>query len=62
MNLDKKYPEFAVKNVFNLFKNDEEFMKYMPGLEMNLGRFPDRAWFWTMAYTLREEWTSSFME
>ena len=60
-NFNYNYPEFAVKNVWPLVKHHEEFVEYLPDKEMDLGRYPDRKWFWGLALTLVPKWARSFV-
>ena len=49
-------PEYAVKNVWPQVRNDPLLAKYMPTEEMDLGRCPDRRWFWVVLSTLRHDY------
>jgi hypothetical protein len=53
---EKYYGELAVKNVYHLFKDNQEVREYLPAEEMDLGRFPDRIFTWGILYTLNYAW------
>jgi len=34
----------------------------MPSDEIELGRYPDRKWFWGVALTILEDWSRSYIK
>ena len=62
IEINKNWQEYAVKNAYPLIKSDELQMKYMPGLEMDEARYPDRTWFWNTSNTIRPEWTKEYID
>ena len=53
---EKYWGEFAVKNVYHLFKDNEAVQEYLPMDEMDQGRYPDRMFVWGILYTLNYDW------
>ena len=51
MNIKDTWHEFAVKNVWDELKGDQELRKYLPTQEMDLGKYPDRKFFWGVVST-----------
>ena len=41
-------------------KSDNKITKYLPVEEMILDRFPDREFFWGIAFTIRPEWAQTY--
>ena len=54
--------EFAVKNVFELVKNDELLKEYLPHDEMCDKKFTDKEFFWGLAFTLRPSWANTYFD
>ena len=54
------WPEFSVKNVWPLVKSSRELTQYLPSDEMNEGRYPNKDWFWGIAYTIIPVWTKAY--
>ena len=59
-NINTQWNEFAVKNVWELVKSDKELMQFLPSDEMAEKRFPDKDFFWGIAFTLRPRWASAY--
>ena len=51
LNIKDTWHEFAVKNVWDELKGDQELRKYLPTQEMDLGKHPDRKFFWGVVST-----------
>ena len=54
-------PEYAIKNVWPQVRDDEDLIQYLPDEEMDLGRWPDRRFFWGILSTLRREWVEKYV-
>jgi len=54
--------ELAVKNVWPQLKHDKEVRKYLPANEMDLGKFPDKKFFWGVISTVRQDWCQKFKD
>ena len=59
-NIKSSWYEFAIKNVWHLVKNDKELCTYLPSDEMDLGRWPDRKFFWGIVFTVRPAWGNDY--
>ena len=51
LNIRKCWSELAIKNIWPLVKDNQKLAKYLPVDEMELGRYPDREWFWKVLAT-----------
>ena len=49
-------------NVWPLVKSDEKFKSYMPSDEMEVGRFPDRDFFWGISFQILEDWSQQYLK
>ena len=54
-------PEYAVKNVWPQVRNDALLCAHLPSEEMDLGRWPDRRFFWGVLSTLRGDWVDRYV-
>ena len=54
------WSEFAVKNVWSMVMDSEELCKYLPTDEIDQGRFPDKAFFWGVAFTIIPDWAQEY--
>ena len=50
--IKKQYEEFCVKNVWPLCKKSKILNDYLPVEEMEKGRYPNRDFFWGIAFTV----------
>ena len=48
--------------MWHLVRADPDIVEYMPDLEMDEGRMPDRKWFWNTLATLRPDWYAKYKE
>ena len=53
-------PEYAPKNVWYQVRDDPTLIAYLPDEEMDLGRWPDRRFFWGVLSTLRSDWVEKY--
>ena len=60
IHIHKNYDEMAIKNVYKLVKDNKKIRPYLPTNCMDLGRFPDRKWFWNICNTTIPQWTTEF--
>ena len=54
-------PEYAPKNVWHKVRDDPEVVQYMPSDEMDLGRWPDRRFFWGVLSTVRRDYLEEYV-
>ena len=52
--------EFALKNIIHLISDDIKLHQYLPWEEMLEGRYPNKDYFWAIAFTLKPEWASKY--
>ena len=50
-----------MKNVWHQVRDDPEIVKYMPSDEMDLGRWPDRKFFWGILSTIRHDYVEEYV-
>ena len=62
LNIKDSWHELAVKNVWPHLKHDQQVRKYLPAEEMDLGKFPDKKFFWGVISTLKLEWAQKFKD
>ena len=55
-------PEYAPKNVWHQVRGDPGLVAYLPDEEMDLGRWPDRRFFWGVLSTLRRAWVEQYVD
>ena len=55
-------PEYACANVWPLVRTDANLRKYLPAEDMDLGRWPDRRFFWGIVNTFHPEWVTSYLD
>ena len=53
-------PEYAIKHVWPQVRCDAELHKYLPSKELDLGRWPDRRFFWGILSTLQSDWVKEY--
>ena len=58
--IEKNWPEFSVKNVWQQVRPSPEICKYLPVDEMNEGRWPNKEFFWGIAYTVIPDWCAEY--
>ena len=58
--MNKNYEEFAVKNVYYLVKDSKAMKEYLPTSEMDIGKMPDRVFFWGIAFTQLPTWAARY--
>jgi hypothetical protein len=46
IQVDEHCPHYAVRNVWDLVRTNNEVRSYLPSSEMDEARFPDRRFFW----------------
>ena len=49
-----------MKNVWHLVKHNAHLNQYLPTNEMNEGRFPDKEFFWGIAFTVLPTWANLY--
>ena len=54
------YNEFAVKNVYNLVKDDEELIAYKDSDQMSRGKYFSKEFFWEIAFSIQPEWANEY--
>ena len=54
-------PEYAVKNVYSQIREHPAIVYYLPTEEMDLGRWPDRRWFWGVIASLIPTWVDTYV-
>ena len=52
----------AVKNVWKYVRHLEDFRIYLPAEEMDDGQYPDRAFFWGIAFTVLPTWANNYYD
>ena len=60
--MKKSNDEFAVNNLWELVKSDANLRSYLPADEMDFGRYPDRDFFWGIAFTVIPAWAKKYYE
>ena len=61
-NVKDHWDDWAVKNVWHLVKNNEAIKEYLPCTEMANGRFPDKEFFWGIAFTILPVWSGMYYD
>ena len=61
-NVDKKWSDWSVKNVYRLVKDSKKLADYLPIEEMNEGYYPDKIFFWGIVFTIEPEWSNKYYE
>ena len=56
----KQWPEFCVKNVWHLVRSDARLCRYLPSEKMNKDKYPDRAFFWGITFTVVPIWANQY--
>ena len=59
-NINVSWLEYTVKNVWYMVKDDPLLCEYLPSEEMNIGRHPDKEFFWGVIFTIRPKWAHEF--
>ena len=54
--IKKGWNEFAMKNIMHLIKDDEMLQQYLPFEDMLQNRFPNKEFFWSIAFTVNPLW------
>ena len=62
LNIKDSWHELAVKNVWHHLKQDQQVRKYLPADEMDLGKYPDKKFFWGVISTLKQDWAQKFKD
>ena len=52
-NIKEGWNEFAIKNIWQYIKDDLQLQEYLSWEEMKEGRFPDKQFFWEVAFTIK---------
>ena len=61
IRLRKAYDEYVVRNVWKLVRGDAHLRSYMPAEDMDLGRYPNRDWFWAVCFTVVPTWSKQYV-
>jgi hypothetical protein len=62
LNIKDSWHELAVKNVWHHLKNDQQVRRYLPAEDMDLGKYPDKKFFWGVISTLKQDWAQNFKD
>ena len=54
-------PEYACANVWPLVRTDANLRMHLPAEDMDLGRWPDRRFFWGIVNTFHPDWVESYV-
>ena len=60
MKINRNWNDFAVKHVWPMVKHNKVIIEYLPHDEMNEGRYPDKYFFWGVAFTVLPTWSQSY--
>ena len=52
----------AVKNVWPLVKGEQVLREYLPSEEMDKNYFPDKIYFWDIAFTVYGGWPQEYYQ
>ena len=61
-DVGQNWPDWAVKNVWELVKHKEKLRRYLPVEEIEEGIYPDRLWFWGICFTVLPFWANTYYE
>ena len=56
----KTWDEYSLKHVWPLVKQDKIIRRFLPADEMDEGRYPDRHFFWAIAFTILPNWATMY--
>ena len=59
-SFNNSYEEYNVKNAWSQIKTSKTISRYLPVDEMDQGRFPDKKWFWAIAFTCCPQWVRRY--
>ena len=54
--------EYAIKNVWDYVKDHQKLCSYLPTDEIAFGRYPDRRFFWGVAFTVIPRWSTAYLK
>jgi hypothetical protein len=57
----RRYAEFSVKNIYEVFKNDARVLSFLPDLK-KASKLPDRDWVFAVVCSLKPEFMSQQIE
>ena len=57
---NKKWPEFAVKNVYKYVKTNTTILKYLPHEQLDQERWVDTHFFWGVCFAVLPQWSNEF--
>lgn len=60
--IDDHWPEWAVRNVWPLVKNNTTLSEYLPTEEMRYGRYVDKVFFRGVAFTVIPNWADAYYD
>jgi len=61
VNFKESWQEYAIKNVWQHVKLDEDVVAYLPSEDFDKETWTDRRFFWGIMATLRPYWTHVYM-
>jgi hypothetical protein len=56
------WEEFAIKHSWKIMKNCKSIRPYLPHAEMNLGKYPNRLFYWGILFTLENKWANEYFD
>ena len=60
LDIKQNWPDWAVSNVWKLVKHNQKIREYLPAEDMDKGTYPDREFFWGVAFTVLPFWASGY--